>query len=147
MLLEANEVAVTPGGFRLYDYVAARIELHGIGHGFSPDMAVHVVMTLGDIKQGQSVQADTTTFTLREAWHYERLYEKWRKGAVEENFFSFLLRFWRVQEEIRLEFMVNQGQIHTFHVRLGKKITLTGRFPKDVDVLATYFDPIEVLQD
>lgn len=147
MLLEANEVIVTPGRFRLYDYVAARIELHGIGHNFSPEMAVHVVMTLGDIKQAQSVQADTTTFTLREAPRYEKLYAKWRTGRVEENFFAFLLRFWRVQAEIRLEFLVRDERIQEFHVHFGKAIMLTGRLPADVDVLATYFDPVDVLQD
>lgn len=154
MLLSTDEVVVTPGGFRLFDYVSARIELRPvlvIGKQPSLSSTIFALITLGDPGSGQAIQADTNGFGLHEIPDYLELHRQWRelssRGKVEQAFLEYLLSHLRASPEIRLEFLVDDGQLKKFDVRLGGKIELFGRFPEGVNVLSTYFTTVEVLQD
>lgn len=153
MLLGPEEITVT-SGFRLFDYVSARIglrTLRGTDSPPSPDSTIYAVITLGDVGSGQAIQADTNSFSLSEIPDYLTLYEGWRKrvdtGGFERRFFEYLLDHLRGHPEVRLEFPVQDGQIRKFSIRLGAHVELFGRFPVDEDVLSRYFSAVEAVQD
>jgi hypothetical protein len=153
MLLGHEEITVT-SGFRLFDYVSARIELRTvpvIGQPPSLGSTIFVLVTLGDLGSGQAIQADTNGFNLSDIPDSLELHKRWKelvgKGRIECGFFEFLLSHLRGSPEVRLEFPVRNGQVKNFVIRLGTHVELSGRFPADVDVLSKYFYEVEVLQD
>lgn len=149
MLLSANEVIVTPGGFRLFDCVSPWVELRTIEQPPSLDSTVFAVLTLG--MSSEAVRADTNAFSLSEIPEYLGLHQRWMefssKGKFEQSFLEFLLRYLQGNPEIRLEFPVHDGRLKGFVLNLGDRVQLLGRFPEDVDVLPLYFERVEALQD
>lgn len=151
MLLDNNEVGVSPEGFHLHDYVMCRLDLQSIERSFSPDLAIFAVITLGDPGNNGSVRGHTNSFALKEIPEYQTLYDDWkrlaRSGRCEVGFFEYLLSYLRSQPEIRLAFSVEGGQLKGFALQLGAYAKLPGLFPKDVDVLSIYFAPSETVED
>ena len=149
MLLSANEVIVTPGGFRLFDFVSLWLELRSIERPPSLSSTIYAVITLAG--NGNPVQADTNGFTLEGVSGYAELHKKWRglsaQGKFEQSFLEFILRYLRSEPGISLEFRVQNERMQGFVINLSDQITLAGRFPQDIDVLSAYFESIQALQD
>lgn len=150
MLLSANEVIVTPGGFRLFDFVSPWVELRTIERPPSLDSMIFAILTLGMSRD--AMRADTNGFTLSQILEHKDLHKQWKdlssKGMFEQGFLEFLLRYLQGSNSgIRLEFPVRDGRLKGFVLNLGSRIQLLGRFPEDVDVLPLYFEQVEALQD
>lgn len=139
------------GDFRLLDCVIARLELRSVDAAPSVRSAIFAVLTLGDPLGKDAIPVHTNGFGLSEISDWNALHKKWREdhacGRYEQGFLEFLLRFLRPGSQFHLEFMVDNGRMSGFSLRLDRQVQLFGRFPLDTDVLPMYFEAVLVSSD
>ncbi len=143
MLLDSNDVSVRGGEFRLLDCVIARLELRSVDSVPSVQSTLFAVITLGGNLGRDALSARTSGFGLHEVLNWDTLHQKWRKdyacGRNEHSFLEFLLRSFQAGDVFALEFLVEDGRMGSFSLRLDRRVQLFGRFPLDTDIRSLYF--------
>ncbi len=148
MLLNRSDISVTGGDVQLSDFVIPRLDLRPIEtRGEIP--TAFAVLTLGSLSL--TLRTRTNAFDLTEVKDYEALRSRWRKlvsaDQYDRPFLEYLLSYFLSSTEFKFEFVFEGERVTRFVVTFGRKLQLQGRFPTDVDVLATYFSSVLSVTD
>lgn len=146
MLLEHLDVSVRGGEYRIHSRVIATLSLRSLDKEPNLRSTIFALVTLGDLAtNGSVVQAHTAGFQLEEIPGYLTYHGRWYEANATHRFEHGFLDFLLHVLPVHVEFVLEQQRIGTLVVKIGSKVELSGRFPKEVDVLSLHFGAVSAV--
>lgn len=143
MLLPKDEIAVSPAGWQLHDYLITHLELCWLG---APrlDTPCYAQVIIGSTSYPDAfLRVGTSTFDLSDIPNHSMFFEAWQKlvseGRYEQSYLHFLLICIRSYADLGVTFVISDDRLAKVEVTLGK-LKLWARLPLDTNILSSHFN-------
>lgn len=150
MLITNDEVMTSPPDYRLFEHVSLQVELKDAAKGvLMPDSRCVVWIALGTILNPAQIECSTNSFPVVRIPDYALVWSIWERINHLPHAWSYgelLLRYFRHQLGLQLDFKMKHRKMLAVRVGLGADFASFARLPAEFDFLK-YFGEVNKLKD
>lgn len=150
MLITNDEVVTSPPDYRLFEHISLQVELRDVTEGvLTPNSHCVVWIALGTILNPAQIECTTNNFPVVRIPDYAQVWSIWERINHLPRAWSYgelLLRYFRHQLGLQLDFKMKHGKMLAVRVSLGADLASFARLPVGFDYLE-YFGEVNKLKD
>ncbi len=150
MLITNDEVVTSPPDYRLFEHISLQVELRDITGGvLTPDSRCVVWIAFGTILNPSQIECCTNDFLVVRIPDYAKVWALWERINHLPRAWSYgelLLRYFRHQLGLQLDFKMRHDKMLAVRVSLGADLASFARLPTGFDYLE-YFGEVNKLKD